>query len=139
MLRTLIIDDEAHIRNTLSLMLVKYCPQVEISGEADGVSSGIDAIRTLHPDLVFLDIHLADGTAFDLLDALDNISFKLIFISAFNKEMIQAFRLSSIEFLVKPVNPIALVKAVQNAEFLTQEELLMQLKALETNVNQLNR
>ncbi len=134
MLHTLIIDDEAHIRNTLSQMLVKYCPQVKISGGADGVSSGIAAIRSLHPDLVFLDIHLADGTAFDLLDAFITIDFKLVFISSFESRLIQAFKLSGLDYLQKPFNPSELKEVVDKVSQMDLENIQMQIEVLEHNL-----
>jgi len=65
MLRTLIIDDEVHIRDTLASMLNDYCPRVKIVGEANSVASGITAIRNKIPDLILLDIKMDDGTGFD--------------------------------------------------------------------------
>ncbi len=115
MINAIIIEDEAHIRNTLSRMLIKFCPQAKISGEADGVKSGIDAIHSMHPNLVFLDIHLADGTAFDLLNAFDTIDFKVIFISSFDKRLIQAFQFSGLDYLQKPFNPNELNQVVSDA------------------------
>jgi len=134
MLRTLLIDDEAHIRDTLTILLKRHCPDVQVIGEASGVVEGIEAINDLNPDLVILDIHLGDGTGFDLLRSLGNINFKLIFISAFNGKMIQAFRLSSLEYLLKPVNPVDLIAAVRSASVLDQRELVMQMKALDANM-----
>ena len=99
MLRTLIIDDEADIRDTLTKLLMLCCPQVDIVGEATGVSVGISKILEFHPDLVFLDINLKDGTGYDLLHALQPVSFKVIFISSFDKKAVQAFKLSSVALL----------------------------------------
>ena len=133
MLRTIIIDDEAHIRDTLARLLGRHCPQVSVVGEASGVKEGIDIIQTLHPDLVLLDINMKDGTGFDLLHAINTIDFKIIFISAFDKNMIQAFRLSDVEYLSKPVNPVELKAAVKNVEQSDQKDLKLRLKALVVN------
>jgi two-component system LytT family response regulator len=135
MLQTLIIDDEAHIRDTLSKMLLKYCPQVRVSGEAYGVASGIKAIAELQPDLVFLDINLNDGNAFDLLHALKSLDFSVVFISSFSREYISAFRLSGLEYLQKPFNPEDLKKVVQHTEEPHQRDLPLQLQALEENLS----
>jgi two-component system LytT family response regulator len=116
MLRTLLIDDEAHNRDTLRKLLAMHCQEVTVVGEAPGVQTGINLIRELHPDLVLLDINMKDGTGFDLLNAFTTIDFKVIFISAFDKNTIRAFRLSNLEFLTKPINPIALIAAVKHAE-----------------------
>ena len=105
MIRTIIIDDEAHIRDTLRKLLARHCPQVSVVGEASGVAGGINAIMKLHPDLVLLDINMNDGSGFDLLHSLDSIDFKIIFVSAFDRDTIQSIKLSSLEFLTKPINP----------------------------------
>ena len=85
MLRTLIIDDEYHIRDTLINMLEMNCPDVRVVGQASGVVSGIAAIKELQPELVLLDIQMKDGTGFDLLYGLPSIDFKVIFITAYDQ------------------------------------------------------
>jgi two-component system, LytTR family, response regulator len=134
MLRTLILDDEPHIRDTLRKMLARHCPQVSVIGEASCVAEGKKALQDFHPDLVLLDINLEDGTGFDLLHAIDSIDFKIIFISAYDRDTIQAIKLSSLEFLTKPINPNELIAAVKHAEKENQQELGLKLKALEMNV-----
>jgi two-component system, LytTR family, response regulator len=133
MLRTIIIDDEAHIRDTLRKLLARHCPQVSIVGEASGVAEGIKTIRTLHPDLVLLDVNMRDGTGFDLLHSLNAIDFKIIFISAGEKSVIQAFRQSGMDYLLKPVNPEDLKAAVKKAEKTEPGDLDLQLRALDAN------
>ena len=134
MLRTLIIDDEPHIRDTLRKLLARHCPQAIVIDEANGVSEGIRVIQKLNPDLVFLDINLEDGTGFDLLHSLYPIDFKIIFISACDKDTIQAIKLSSLEFLTKPINPNELIAAVKHVEESELRDLALKLKALEVNV-----
>ena len=134
MLRTLIIDDEPHIRDTLTRLLARHCPHVSVVGEAPGVAEGIRVIQALYPDLVFLDINLNDGSGFDLIHSLDVIDFKIIFISACDKGLVQAFRLSGFEYLLKPINPEELKAAVRGVEETNQQDLVLQLKALEANV-----
>lgn len=133
MLRTLIIDDEAHIRDTLRKLLSRYCPQVSVVGEATGVDDGRKMIQKLHPDLVLLDINLEDGTGFDLLHSLNPINFKIVFISAFDRDTVLAIKLSSLEFLTKPINLTELITAVKHAEKAEQQDLALKLKALEAN------
>jgi two-component system LytT family response regulator len=134
MIRTLIIDDEAHIRDTLRKLLARHCPQVSIIGEASGVAEEIRAIQILHPDLVLLDINMEDGIGFDLLLFLDPIDFKIIFVSAFDRDTIQSIKLSSMEFLIKPINPNELIAAVKHAEKSDPHDMVLKLKALEVNV-----
>jgi two-component system, LytTR family, response regulator len=134
MIRTIIIDDEAHNRDTLRKLLEMHCPQVSVVGEAPGVQTGINLIRERHPDLVLLDINMKDGTGFDLLKAFTTIDFKVIFVSAFDKSTIRAFRLSDVKYLLKPVNPEELKAAVNHAAKSDQEYIKVQLKALDENV-----
>jgi two-component system LytT family response regulator len=134
MLRTVIIDDENHVRETIGRLLAMHCPQVKVVGEANGVESGLKIIRTLHPHLVLLDIRMDDGTGFDLLHKFETIDFKVIFITAYEKYAVQAFKFAAIDFLLKPVNPEELADAVKRAEFLVQEHLQSQLQTLEENL-----
>ena len=81
MLRTILIDDEAPVREMLARLVKKFCPQAQLVGEAYSVASGLKAIRELNPGLLLLDIKLEDGTGFDMLRQLGNIDFKIIFIT----------------------------------------------------------
>jgi two-component system LytT family response regulator len=116
MLRTLIIDDEAHNRDTLQKMLTRYCPQVFIVGEAGSVSEGFARITELCPDLVFLDIIMQDGTGYDLLHSIKKVDFCTILISAGDPQMTIPSKQSYLCFLSKPINPTELITAVKRAE-----------------------
>jgi two-component system LytT family response regulator len=130
MLRTVIIDDEAHMRQTLENLVHQYCPIVEVVAKADGVESGELAIRRTHPDLALLDIRMEDGTGFDLLKKLDPIDFKVIFITAYDEFAIRAFRFSALDYLLKPVDPDELIDAVRKADATFQGDFNTQLDAL---------
>lgn len=134
MLRTIIIDDEALVRETISRLVEITCPQVKLVGEAVSVESGVRLIREVNPHLVLLDIRMDDGTGFDLLHAFPDIAFKVIFITAYEKYAVQAFRFAAVDFLLKPVNPEDLAAAVRRAETLIQEHFNCQLQALEENL-----
>ncbi|MBN1198599.1 MAG: response regulator transcription factor [Bacteroidales bacterium] len=134
MLRTIIIDDEIPVRETLKTLLDKACPQVSVIGEADGVATGIRIIREKTPDLVLLDIRMSDGTGFDLLNSFDNILFKVIFVTAYEEYAVRAFAFSAIDYILKPVNPEKLAEAVQRAEKVTRSDFSIQLAALRENV-----
>ncbi len=134
-LRTLIIDDEAHVRESLNDMLKLHCPNVKVVGQAEGVKTGIKAIQTHHPDLVLLDIKMKDGTGFDLLEKMDNIDFKIIFITAFDQYAIKAFKFSALDYLLKPVESIDLKTAIDKADKLSQKEVNTQLSTLANNLH----
>jgi len=116
MIRTVIIDDEAHNRDTLRKMLERYCPQVAVVAEAASNAEGIREIREQGPDLVFLDIMMKGGSGFDLIEFLSPVGFSVIFISAYDKDTIHNYKLSSLEFLTKPINPNDLISVVKHAE-----------------------
>jgi two-component system, LytTR family, response regulator len=135
MLRTVIIDDEYHIRDTLINMLELNCPdEVKVVGQASGVASGIKSIKALQPELVLLDIQMKDGTGFDLLQRLPDFNFKVIFITAYDQYALQAFRFSAVDYLLKPVNPEQLTEAIHRAGNLIHEQFTRQLKVLEENL-----
>jgi len=134
MLRTIIIDDEPHIRQTLEKLVKQFCPNVKLVAMADGVKSGVETIRKYHPDLVMLDIKMNDGTGFDLLKKLEPIDFKVIFITAYDQYAIKAIKFSAIDYLLKPVDPDELYDAVCKTENLVQKDFNTQLDTLTENL-----
>jgi two-component system LytT family response regulator len=137
--RVIIIDDEAHMRDSLTKLLAKHCPQAIVVGEASGVESGIQAIREFHPDIVLLDIQLGDGTGFDILNALPALDSHIIFITAFDQYAVQAFRFSAVDYLLKPVNPEILAEAVGRAERLIHHHQHLQMQALQENLKNIDQ
>jgi two-component system LytT family response regulator len=134
LLRTIIIDDEPHMRQSLEKLLLKHCPNTRIVGTADGVASGLESIRKHHPDLVLLDIKMDDGTGFDLLKQAEPVDFKVIFITAYDQYAVEAFRFSALDYLLKPVIPDNLVEAVHKAEEQKISDLEIQLNSLKSNL-----
>lgn len=111
--KALVIDDERRSRDTLAGMLAKYCAnEIELVGEADGMRTGIEAIRKLGPEVVFLDIQMPDGSGFKLLESLDDINFEVVFTTAFDQYAIKAIRYSALDYLLKPIVPAELRNAV---------------------------
>jgi len=115
-IRTLIIDDENNAREAIKGMLTYNFPEVEIVGEADGVFSGLKAIKDLSPDLVFLDIRMGDGTGIDLLQRLDEINFSLIFLTAYDEYALKAFKYSATDYLLKPIDIDDLETAIEKVK-----------------------
>jgi two-component system LytT family response regulator len=134
MLRTLIIDDEPHVRKTLSRMVEEECENVKLLGTAGSVQEGLQAINKYHPDLIFLDIKMDDGTGFDLLKKAEPVNFKVVFITAFDQYAIQAFKFSAIDYLLKPVDPEDLVDAINRAEEMIQQDFSTQLRVMDENL-----
>lgn len=136
MLRTIIIDDEEPQRLNIEKMLRLYCPQLEVVGQADGVKTGAAAIKKLKPGLVLLDIKLDDGSGFDLLNALQPIDFRVIFITAFDQYAIKAFRFNALDYLLKPIDPDELCQAATRATDIIQNDFNLQLANLQKFLKQ---
>jgi two-component system, LytTR family, response regulator len=116
MLKAIIIDDEEASRTTLRNFLKNYCPQVELIGEVENINDGHQLIKKASPDLVFLDIEMPFGNAFDLLEKFENIPFETIFVTAFSQYALQAIHLSACSYILKPVNIDDLIDAVKKVE-----------------------
>lgn len=113
MIRTVIIDDERPAREVIANYLAEYCPDVEIVRQASSVREGFTAIKASSPDVVFLDVEMADGTGFDLLSMFNRVDFRVIFVTAYSEYAIRAFRFSAADYLLKPVSIDELIEAVQ--------------------------
>lgn len=116
MIRSAIVDDERGSRETLSALLARHCPNVDVVTMADSVQTAAAAIRGYHPDLVFLDIQMPNGTAFDLLEEVREVKYDVIFITAYDQYAIRAIRSCALDYLLKPIDVEELVAAVQRAE-----------------------
>ncbi|TNE56118.1 MAG: response regulator [Bacteroidetes bacterium] len=112
MIQAIIIDDIEQARSTLKLDLANYAPDVKVIAEAGGVVEGAKLLKDCQPDILFLDVQMQDGSGFDLLDLLPEISFKIIFITASDAHAITAFRYAAIDYLLKPVDPDELMNAL---------------------------
>ena len=113
MIKAIIIDDIEQARITLKKDLQVYASDINVIGEANGVVEGAKLLKSMQPDILFLDIQMQDGSGFDLLDILKDIPFKIIFITASDAHAIKAFRYAAIDYLLKPVDPDELVAAVK--------------------------
>lgn len=112
MIRAIIIDDVKRSRESLADDLKRYCPDVEIVGEAESVKTGIEAIKKHQPDVVFLDIQLEDGNGFNILEQIGKADFKVIFTTGSDEYGIKAVKFSALDYLLKPIDPEELVAAV---------------------------
>lgn len=116
MITALLIDDDQHLREGMKSMLDRYFPEIAIIGEAESVKTGIVAMEKHKPQVVFLDIHLSDGTGFDILEEVVRVHGKtsshIVFITAHEQYALKAFKFSALDFLLKPVDPEELQKTV---------------------------
>ncbi len=139
MIRTVLVDDETDSIRVLQRLLENYCPQVSIVGTAGGVETALPLIRETKPDLVLLDIEMAQGNAFDLLNQLQPIDFKVIFVTAFDNYAVRAFKYSALDYLLKPVDIDDLVDAINRVRTKPDEHtVVQQMKMLLENVGALH-
>jgi two-component system, LytTR family, response regulator len=138
MIRTVLVDDEPDCLDVLKQLLNKYCPEVDIVGEADSVQAALQVIEMSLPDLLLLDIAINNETAFDLLNQINAVNFQVIFITAWDQHAIQAFRYSAVDYLLKPVDGNDLHKAIEKAtQKAQQHNILNHLKILQNNIDAL--
>ena len=116
MIRTLIIDDVALARERLKRCLADET-EIEIVGECDNGENAVADIRSLAPDLIFLDVQMPALDGFGVLEALkDERAPEVIFVTAYNDYAIQAFEVNALDYLLKPVDCERLSKAVERAK-----------------------
>ena len=136
-LKSIIVDDEKHGRENLAGILQDYCPQVELLGEAASVEAALSLIREHSPDLVFLDIEMPRANGFQLLEHLQDFSFEVIFVTAYDNYAIKAIRFSAADYILKPININILQAAVQNVlERFRQKQENQRMKQLYHNLSQ---
>lgn len=134
MIKTLIIEDEEKSRDVLLKIIEKNCPELQVIGSASNVAEGVEKIKMLQPELVFLDITMPDGSGFDVLEQVQGYKFDLIFATASNHYAVRAFKYSACDYLLKPIDAEELNAAVnrilqrktqmpdmQNLNFLIQQ------------------
>ena len=136
MLKAVIVDDEESSRITLRNMLTDFCENVNVVGEADSVSEAIKQINTHHPDVVFLDIEMPEQNGFKLFDYYLNPTFEVIFTTAYNQYAVKAFRLSALDYLLKPIDLEQLRDALKKLkEKKDHNESIRKVSILKENLN----
>lgn len=123
-LRILLIEDELPALQTLKAVLEKNFPEFVLVGEARNVSEAFSLIKSEKIDLVISDIELEDQTIFDLLDRLPKIDFKIIFVTGFDAFALRAFKICAIDYLMKPLNEIEFLTAVDRAKQTIENDVL---------------
>ena len=119
MITAILIDDDINLRNGMKALLERTAPEIQIIGEADSVETGVVLIKKAQPQVVFLDIHLGDGSGFDILEEVSKsikINSQIVFITAHEQYAIKAFRFSALDFLLKPVDPEELEKVIEKVK-----------------------
>ena len=118
-MRVVIIEDETAAAQNLTAILHKISPDTEIVATIDTVVESVDFFRTKPAlDLVFMDIHLADGASFRIFDSVE-VETPIIFTTAYDQYAIEAFKVNSIDYLLKPINEEGVKRAIDKWQRLT--------------------
>ena len=141
MLKIIVIDDEAPARSNLKQIIKDNFNDIVIIGEADGVESGVALLNKTAPDLVLLDINLSQGSGFDILEQVDQINFRVIFVTAYDQYAIKAFQFNALDYILKPIEIDYLKEAIKKAKeelehrYITKKELGVVLDNYNKNDN----
>src|SRR5688500_1937606 len=137
MIQAIIVDDEPSNIENLQALLTKHCPQVNVVGTAVNNAAAAELIKTHQPNLVFLDIQLRNDSGLNLLKLVQNRSFEVIFVTAYDQYGIQAVKFAALDYLLKPVDIDELVTAVAKVESKLKEK--QHNRQLDVLVNQLKK
>lgn len=133
-IKSVIIEDESAAREVLRSYLQKCCPQVEVLGEAQDSKEAVELIHQVQPQLVFLDVEMPFGNAFDVLEACKDLHFETIFVTAFSEYSLKALNQSAAYYLLKPVSIEELILAVNKVqEQLNRQEIFNRNKIIVDN------
>ena len=138
MKKAIIIEDEIRSLNNLRNILTKNCPDIEIIGMAGSISEAEDLFEDpkMKPDVAFLDINLPDGLIFNLLEQLRPVEFDVIFVTAFDEHAKQACKYSSIDYIMKPLDPEELKEAVSRIRVRDKKDINERLDMFKTAYQQ---
>jgi two-component system LytT family response regulator len=137
-LKAIIVEDEETSRAILKNYLTKYCPNISILGEAANVEEALVLIRNNDLDVVFLDVEMPYGNAFDLLEKVGDINFETIFVTAYNHYAIEALNAHASYYLMKPISIDELIKAVDYVTEIRTKEEALQDQVLVPKANTVN-
>ncbi|APU10600.1 DNA-binding response regulator [Cellulophaga lytica] len=137
-LNAIIVEDEANSREILTNYLSKYCASVNLLGEAASIKEGLELINKHQPDLIFLDVEMPFGNAFDLLDQVPNRTFETVFVTAYNQYAMDALNSHAAYYLMKPINIDELIKAVEYVGEIRSKENALEDQILQPKTNKID-
>ncbi|TPN81212.1 LytR/AlgR family response regulator transcription factor [Aquimarina algicola] len=137
MIKTILIEDESYIRKGLIALIDTLDKDLTIVGECGSVEEAVTVVKACKPDLIFLDINLPDGNAFDFLAQTEELNFKVIFVTAYDEFALKALKLGAIDYILKPVDieelEIAIDKAIAATHSAQKEKIQIVKNELDTN------
>ncbi len=114
-LRAILVDDEEGARDVLQNLLLRFCPNVELIAKCENVLQAVETIKQEQPDLVFLDIEMPNFAGYEIVNFFDEVTFDIVFVTAYDQYAIRAFEIAAIDYLLKPIDIDRLKSAVARA------------------------
>jgi two-component system LytT family response regulator len=133
-INAIIVEDEAVSRDILRNYIGKYCPNVILKGEASNIEEAYQLIQKHTLDLVFLDVEMPFGNAFDLLEKVEDRTFETVFVTAYDHYAIEALNSHASYYLLKPISIDELIKAVNHVTEIKEKENDLEHKILKPNI-----
>ena len=112
-IKAILIDDEQGARNVLTNLLERTSSKISIVAKCVNLLEGVEKIKELQPDVVFLDVQMPQYAGYEIVNFFDEITFEIIFVTAYNDYAIKAFELNAIDYLVKPIDRNKLANTIQ--------------------------
>jgi len=140
-MKALIIDDEKKARQVLKILIEENCPKISKIYQADNLLSGIELIKKESPNMVFLDIEMPEHSGLEILNFIEkeDYNFEIIFTTAYSDYAIQAFQLSAIDYLLKPVRPSQVKEAVDKViSQIGKSQISLKLEELKNSLQSSN-
>lgn len=137
-LKTILVEDEAISRDILRNYIAKYCPNITLLDEASNIQEAEELIKKHDLDLVFLDVEMPFGNAFDLLDKIEEKSFEVVFVTAYDHYAIEALNHQATYYLLKPISIDELIKAVAIVSEIKEKELALENTVLKPKITTVN-
>lgn len=130
-LKAIIVEDEETSREILRNYITKYCPTVSIQGEAENIDQALTLINKYELHLVFLDVEMPFGNAFDLLEKVPNREFETVFVTAYDHYAVDALNAHASYYLLKPISIDKLIDAVAFVTEIKEKENSLQDQVLQ--------
>src|SRR5664279_898496 len=139
MIKSILIDDEVHCLHSLSLQLQEHCPGVEVMAKCMSGTKALEAVEKMNPELVFLDIEMPTMNGVEFLEKCKQISFSVIFTTSYDQYAVKAFRISALDYLLKPIDPEELVAAVSKIQEQKSRPLAEQFRSMIEQIQNRNK
>lgn len=128
-MNVVIIEDESFAAEKLERLLKELDSSIQVSAKIESVKNAVSCLKLNTPDLIFLDIHLSDGLCFRIFDEVE-IKIPVIFTTAYDQYAIQAFKVNSVDYLLKPINKFDLAQSYEKFRLYHRKENQMDYSVL---------